>query len=967
MKNLKDAILYFHVEGQPFRILSYNDDKNVQRSFPDSIQLLSMTDLDAELTRLLTMTENQKRSLCFYPNGSARVNDITEIRWHFVDIDEGGGSKDEQWERVLSAPLRPTLVYRGRAGHKVFYRVTDAYWDLNAFQQSKSHYKNVNQQLVDFFHADQAVNTPQYALRLPFTNNYKHWKEQVFTEEVILFEPENVYTQEEIAQAFPQTEKIHRPSNPVLDYSNFPEHQQVLTSFSEYMDSEGLMQIDRGDRISVQCPVHDDSTPSAVLFKDSLFFYCSSKEKCEAGGGKPLRWLVDYKKWDKMVPFFDTLEQAIHKRRYEGITLEKMGSSDYIPMETYLHSDSPHTEKILQNIHDVMNERNITVDSKSNDIYRSMINYVHSNQREIMICPLEPGGGKSTFMETLVRYHLQNDVANAGCIIVVERIETAKALARSLGKYRTKVDWNPDVPSYRFNEAAYVMESAFTSEHCKQNLTEYEFGVCRGCPELKRCPITRKYQDQQNHPIVIISHARLTMDGGGLNKYKTWRNIDGKTYERNLLIVDEKPTLISTHGLGLGDLDIFLFNVNAMAMHIDSTKVELIRKTIGQLREDIMDCLSIDRVLKPAANYSSFDIQSVWYKHYRGKNAGILNQIEYLLQNGGLVSKNSFSDLTVHFSRDHHYALEDFTTLILDGTAAHDMEYRSAQNIKVLQTPRVRDYNLLTFHAAPLTMSKSVLQSNPKLLDDIANTARNLADEQNVLVLCYKQYRHYLEEQLADEIKRGAVMVNHYGNVKGSNKYAHCTALILAGIQNKGDAYYISRFEKIYGQAAETGTLSSKHHARRFKNVDLEAFKLNDQLVYTIQDICRVAIRNRSNTSPVQVYIPTKDQVFLQLLQDYFINSKCCVWLSEQAMPNWYSKCEDLFSSLPVGHKLKKSELRSELALEGPAGKKQFQRIQKMELFSQLLAQYSITEFNARTYSKVAVQPVQKAKDMVLV
>jgi len=972
MKNLKDAILYFHEEGQPFYVLSYNDDKAVKLQYNNSIQTLDMNNLDADLSRLLTMVESQKRSLCFYPNGSKKVENIQNIRWHFVDIDSDGGNKDEQWERILSAPLPPTLVYRGRAGHKVLYEVSNAFWDSSsqeAIEVSKDRYKNINEQLVSFFKADPAVNTPQYPLRLPFTNNYKYWREQVVTEEVVLFKPENVYTQEELVQAFPKAETQHEPRIFIFDYDEFPkEQQEALALFSDYMDEAGLMQIDRGDRISVQCPIHDDSSPSAVLFKSKLHFHCSSKEKCEVGNGKSLRWIAEYMDWEELVLLLDKLEQTKHKK-YENITLDTMGSSDYVPMEAYSLMDCAHTEKILRNIHDVMSSRGVISDANSGNIYRSVINFAYSNQNKALVCPLEPGGGKSTLMETLVKYRLQNDIENAGCIIAVERIETAKQLAEIFGEYRTRVDWNPDIEAYPANKSAYVMESAFTFKPCKKNLTEYEFGVCRGCPEQRKgCPIPKKYEDQMKHPIVIVSHSRLTMDGGGLNKYKTWKNLDGKKYERNLLIVDEKPALVTVHKLGLGDLDTFLFNVNTIAMHICSSKVELISRTITQLREAILNCVTTGGMLKPIASDFSFDIQSVWYKHYQGKNVGILSQLEYLLQTGGRVTKDSFGDhIAIYFSQNHCYTFEEFTTLILDGTATNDMEYSAAENIGILQTPRVRDYGLLTFYVAPLTMNKTAFARKPELIDMVINNVRNLAEDQKILVLCFKQHKRYLEEKLMEEIKQGTVMVNNYGNVKGSNKYADCTCLVLAGIQNKGDAYYISKFEKIYETAPESGILLSEHHTRRFKDLSLERFKLNDQLIDTIQDICRVGIRNRSNKYPIHVYIPTKDKVFIKLLQEYFIGLTCDRWLIEESMPKWYLKCKEYFSMLPAGYKLKKSELKSLLQLESSAGKKQFQRIQKHELFQSLLEEYNIMEVNARTYTKAAVQVCGDTKDMVLI
>ena len=129
-----------------------------------------------------------------------------------------------------------------------------------------------------------------------------------------------------------------------------------------------------------------------------------------------------------------------------------------------------------------MDSRGIQVDTQTRLVYEGILSKFLSDQHAITVCPLEPGGGKSTLMETFLKYMLENDISKAGTIVVVERIETAKKLAEQLGIYRTYME-NFDAPCWMPNKSAYVMESAFTYKKCKKKLTSYEYGICRGCSE----------------------------------------------------------------------------------------------------------------------------------------------------------------------------------------------------------------------------------------------------------------------------------------------------------------------------------------------------------------------------------------------------------------------------------------------------------------------------------------------------
>lgn len=226
--------------------------------------------------------------------------------------------------------------------------------------------------------------------------------------------------------------------------------------------------------------------------------------------------------------------------------------------------------EMVSNIRETMSIRNIQLDNQTRIVYEGVLSRFLLEHKRTAVCPLEPGGGKSTLMEAYLKYMLAHDLSNAGAIIVVERIETAKKLANSLGTYTTYMADRPwvDAEFWQPNASSYVMESAFTYKKCRKKMSSYEYGICRGCSIKMSCPIAQKFTVQKKHPIVIMTHTRLKMEAQKLDKYSKWKNVDDKEYQRNLIIIDEKPPLVEISSLKLKDLDQFLTDVNYRLLYI---------------------------------------------------------------------------------------------------------------------------------------------------------------------------------------------------------------------------------------------------------------------------------------------------------------------------------------------------------------------------------------------------------------
>lgn len=111
IENLAEFIEYAYEGLTEYPIQAFfdieQDKKSKYQSYWDSLNHMN---LYKELPKFIDLCEVGKRALCFYLNGAKNVMNIKRIRFHFVDIDSGGGTKEEQLKRIMSAPLKPTVV-----------------------------------------------------------------------------------------------------------------------------------------------------------------------------------------------------------------------------------------------------------------------------------------------------------------------------------------------------------------------------------------------------------------------------------------------------------------------------------------------------------------------------------------------------------------------------------------------------------------------------------------------------------------------------------------------------------------------------------------------------------------------------------------------------------------------------------------------------------------------------------------
>lgn len=142
----------------------------------------------------LVKHNEQNRGVFFVVNyGGDTDKSITRINAQFVEMDDL--SFDEQQKRIDAFPLAPSIVIKTRKSLHTYWLMCDA---------KVEKFREVQKQLVDYFHGDPMCVNESRVMRLP---GYYHCKKEPVMVECISFHPERKYTQEQLMNVLPSVEK----------------------------------------------------------------------------------------------------------------------------------------------------------------------------------------------------------------------------------------------------------------------------------------------------------------------------------------------------------------------------------------------------------------------------------------------------------------------------------------------------------------------------------------------------------------------------------------------------------------------------------------------------------------------------------------------------------------------------------------------------------------------------------------
>lgn len=187
---------FFHDEKANIYLRTIDDNKD--RKEPSRNYEVELRYLERIIPTLQKANDNG-HGVFFVVNGGGQHDDqvITSksctAQYMEIDEDKNGNtiSFDEQLNIINSFPLRPSIVVRTR-------KSLHSYWLLRNGDIKK--FRTIQKRLISYFHSDSSIQNESRVMRVP---GFFHCKAEPIKVEVIHFEQELTYTQEELEAVLP--------------------------------------------------------------------------------------------------------------------------------------------------------------------------------------------------------------------------------------------------------------------------------------------------------------------------------------------------------------------------------------------------------------------------------------------------------------------------------------------------------------------------------------------------------------------------------------------------------------------------------------------------------------------------------------------------------------------------------------------------------------------------------------------
>jgi len=488
-----------------------------------------------------------------------------------------------------------------------------------------------------------------------------------------------------------------------------------------------------------------------------------------------------------------------------------------------------------------------------------------------IVIPFIPGGGKTSLIVEYLRYMTSVD-PTFGAIFVVERQNTIQDIARdiNINYFYSELDFTE---SY-FLDRAYPM-LGYSPDCCLKGYSTYKPSQCKTCDvHFNDCRVKYNFAKQKRFPVVVISHARLFEMSdrndllGNLRHWESWKHIREDKYEvtkhqRRLLILDEKPKLVDNIPTDSNMWNKLLTEVQEFTP--DHT--EEVEKAIEKVRGSYAHVDEYEVVPSAEEKFKwSKDFIDDWKDNYLGDYPEYPIFLSRIIAEGGLYSKQDNSISLTHYSNTYW---GDYNTIVLDGTAMTDPDYRYDKFI-FWDIPHLRLYNNLKINICmEQNLSKTFYGKHPNFVKEFCNDISGIAESGMTYLVSYKGYEKEFQACLGDVEN---IRLEHWGNTKGRNDLKDCKNIVCAGLLHKGESYYHSKDISIHGGRADDRSFNcvTTGKVRRFVDVQTEATKVYDFLTELIQDIFRTGLRNHYCADEINVYLCFRDVNLINLLEEFF-------------------------------------------------------------------------------------------------
>lgn len=570
---------------------------------------------------------------------------------------------------------------------------------------------------------------------------------------------------------------------------------------------------------------------------------------------------------------------------------------------------------------DVKNKFKGLFDARQNPITEGQINFSYDatvsimgevkNPDKITIIPAKAGFGKSSyiysFLSTLCKY-IKSDVlsefSKQGVIIVTDKIDALRQLEKDIYKDMKYYHESKYKTNYTYILEAWNKNS-FRDGICKNEAVEkYEYGMCSPmeCPFYNNCKMSYQKRKQVYSPILLITNARFKQYQERIDEYRTWIDKEGNNQKRDIVIVDEKPSIIDSYKI---DTNLFsalkktVEEIKSDDTEMKSDKEFLLKELLDNenevlsLRNTITDyrnciyCGTKEKVFTDKFNEK-------WENLIGYKNIDLLNAIEKMFTQGALWCNADIPYFKTLGIKNFNYT--GFKTYIFDATAELDPDYDD-ERFQFLNIADYKNYENIKFHIfrdKMMNMSRSALNlkkhfwKNKAVAEWINNNFKGktyvVSYKANVKVISqYLRNKGTLIFLDKDEEKE---VIPHFGDTKGSNEFKDAKFMVQIGWNKVPSDEYLSqclsrnaKLEKLFepqeDKAKRTAEIMENENGCFTKYDEVNIYMWRKMAVEFEQEVFRTCVRDFSADNAVDIYIFKPDGKVLDLIYQRF--KKCKV------------------------------------------------------------------------------------------
>jgi hypothetical protein len=548
------------------------------------------------------------------------------------------------------------------------------------------------------------------------------------------------------------------------------------------------------------------------------------------------------------------------------------------------------------------------------------------------------GFGKSTLMELYVRYMVRKYPETFGCIVIKDKRDEVAAFVSAI---------NVD------NIGSGIV----------QRRNAYAFGVYGfRAEEMSRRDYYAQFTEQENYPVVAMTKEMWARQSNvrNIDQFQNFR-ISGRTKRRRtLLLIDERPNLVSTYAFtatNLSDLIEAVRLISYRAMGKDAPYYAGFEQQVRKLRAQLEEFRDEDRMREYSApmntNYRILDsLRRDWATFYDGDNYDALGLFETAIQRGGILSvRKGAACLTVSYRIFYEWG--HFNSFILDATAAQD-PYYLAHEFGILVPTEEHTFDNVTFLVNNhYNLSRSFFDKDDASFERVAEMARECAaSSRKTMLVTYKENIPKFETLLSGEIAAGRIMLKHFDSGRATNEYRDCDGAIFIGWLLKGENFYPSIASAIYNELFDIGFETGKARGFHFTDVTVDSVRSRDMVTERVQDIHR--LRPRSTEEAIRIYIFHRDETLISDITAAFPGAKVIDFHPIKRLSGGETAADRLialFSTMKLGERLKSVVIYRDIL---KVDRKTMQRAQADKLVIDAMRKFGV-ERTSTYYTKTEV------------